>query len=162
MSNFELLTDPTKLIIHDVDLTAATQLLVDPENANPIYIGETISLDGTASTEVYQRTLTAGATAVSYFCWAETGRFDVQGLKKLPLIIGGEFLADTKIFTAGTIAVGDPLQAGDATVDSQTKSGLIEHSAGADTDIVLAFATRLPANNNNYLRIHRVSPFRTA
>jgi hypothetical protein len=138
--------------IHRRSFELATPAILNPNNANPLIMGEFLQLNTS-----YKMARGSGtAAAVPSFCYfAEQGRYETQAIGKGPFLFGGFYEADTKVMDAtlgATIAtVGQPLVIGDISIGGQTRRGLrAVDSAG--TDFVVGYVTRLPADNNGYLR----------
>lgn len=156
---FKLLEDITKVELHPVRLNAATRLLTNPNNANPLEIGEWLELETGITSELWQRS----TGALPSRCWyLERGRTEPQILGKGSVLEAGGWEADTKIFNPAGLTIGAPLKVGNVTVAALTKSGVLLHTMGAATEWVVGYVTRLHAYNNDYLRLHAVSPSRTA
>jgi hypothetical protein len=104
----------------------------------------------------------ARASVRSFPLWAERGRYDVQAMAqgKAPVIWLGHYEADTRVFDAAvTLGSGaaittvmQPLKVATITVDGRNYSGLVGHGGSADTDPVVGYVTRLPADNGGKLR----------
>jgi len=139
--NFDLVTEVQGLLRRD--FAVADRALVNPNNANPLMGGEFLNLDS-----AYKLVRGADGTfGMSLF--SERGRMDVQALGKVTTLMGGTYEADTRVFTAGGLALGGPLQiSASVTVDTLTKSGLAVFSSG----VTIGYVTRLPANNGGKLR----------
>ena len=141
----ELVTDVQMLRRRNYKV--AIRALLSPSNANPIFDGEFMNLDA-----AYK--LVRGADrSFGYMVWDERGRYDVQALGKVTVIHGGGgYEADTMIFTAAGLTLGNPLQISAAVVgpDGQTKSGLANWGGGP----VIGYVTRMPQFNGNKLRFH--------
>ena len=120
-------------------------------SANPLIMGEWLNL-----TTAYTMERGTGTLSVpSYPYFAEEGRYEVQAIDKGPFLYMGPFEADTMVFDGTLIAtVGQALYVGDVTIGSLTRKGLIG-VAGATTEVPVGFVTRLPANNNGWLRMLR-------
>jgi hypothetical protein len=88
----------------------------------------------------------------SYPYIAEQGRYETQAIGKGPILYGGFFEADTLIMDGTGLAVGDALEIQDVAIATLTRRALIEFTTG----YIVGRVTRLPANNNNYLRFIRV------
>ena len=116
----------------------AAELL--PTNANPLVDGEWLEIN--ASYELDRGTANP-STVPSFPVFSEQGRYETQAIGKISTIYLGTFEADTKVFTAGSIAVGDPLTVNDVTFGSLTRRGLIEHTGSG---IIIGYCTRAPSN----------------
>jgi hypothetical protein len=139
--NFELVDDVQSL--RRRDFPVADRTLVNPTNANPLMDGEFMNLNAS-----YQ--LIRGANgSLGFGLFVEKGRFDVQAIGKVTVLMGGTYEADTRVFTASGLTLGGKLQiSASVTVDTLTKSGLANYSSGE----VVGYVTRLPANNGGKLR----------
>jgi hypothetical protein len=126
-------------------------LLRPATSANPLIMGEWLNL-----TDNYK--MERGADDLSVPSWpyfAEEGRYEVQAIDKGPFLYMGGFEADTMVFDGTAItAVGQPLFVGNVTVSSLTRKGL-KGIAAPTTEVAIGFVTRLPANNNGWLRFIR-------
>jgi hypothetical protein len=90
-------------------------------------------------------------TVPSYAFFGEPGRSDMQALGKGTFLFLNPYEADTKIFDVGTLAVGEPLSVWSVDIgDGIARCGLAEKSAGW----IVGYVTRLPINNNGWLRFH--------
>lgn len=133
--------------IHRRSFELADPALLNPNNANPIIEGEFFTLDG--AYKMARGSAFGAVPAWAYF--AEQGRYETQAIGKGPFLYGGFYEADTKVMSATSLAVGDPVVVGDVTIGGLTRRGLVAVNA-AGTDFVVGYVTRLPAANNNYLR----------
>lgn len=125
--------------------------LLDPLNANPLVMGEWLEL--TTNGKKVQRGA-SGATPASVPSWpliVEAGRSDTQSAKKVALAYLGPVEVDTKIMDATGLTVGAAVGVADVTVGALTKRGLKAVGAG----LAVGYVTRLPADNNGYLRVIR-------
>jgi hypothetical protein len=165
--NFELLSDMMLMVRRDIAL--ADKTLANPLNAVALVDGEWMALDSNGKL-VRAITITDAAGTVSahnlnWPLWAERGRYDMQAnsLGKAPVIKGGYFEADTRVFDAslgsGIDAIDQPLKVAVVEIDSRKYSGLMRHAGLADDAAVVAYVEKLPANNGGKLRI--VSGVRT-
>lgn len=160
MSYFRLLEDMTKLRVHPVPFDSTTQAFLNPQNANPLLMGEWVEPVTGGTTEEWQRATGALPCRCYYL---ERGRMEPQILGKGSVIEPGGWEAETQIMTAAGITEGAPLKVS-ATVSfgGVNKSGIILHTGAADADWVIGYAVRLAANNGGYLRFATVSLFRMA
>jgi hypothetical protein len=155
MLNFELKSEFQT--IHRKSFELADNAILNPNNANPLVIGEFLQL-----TTAYKMARGSADGVVPAFCYfAEQGRYETQAIGKGPFLFGGFYEADTKVMDAtleATItAVGQPLMVNDVTIGGVVKRGLSALPATpAGTEYVVGYVTRLPANNNGYLRFIRV------
>ena len=139
--NFELVTELQFLLRRDFYL--ADKTLGKPTNANPLMDGEYLKLD------TAYKLVRAADGDLGFAMFMEKGRFDVQALGKTTVLFAGTYEADTRVFTAAGLTLGGKLQiSASVTVDTLTKTGLANYSAGE----VVGFVTRLPANNGGKLR----------
>jgi hypothetical protein len=141
MLNFELTTELQ--LVHRRDFAVANNAQINPTNANPIIDGEFMEIDSA------YKLIRAGNGKAAFAVFAERGRYDVQAIKKLTVLFGNSYEADTRVFTSAGLVLGGNLQTSNAvTVDAQTKSGLLVWASGP----VIGFVTRLPATNGGRLR----------
>ena len=125
--------------------------IINPNSANPLLMGEWLELN--ASSQLI-RGAGNGATGPSFVCLGERGRTDMQALGKAPVGFMGDYEAETLIMDASGLSVGSALMVNDVTFGSLTRRGLILQAGGG---LTVARVTRLPANNNGYLRFQKVS-----
>jgi len=122
--------------------------LLNFENANPLEHGEWLTIN---ATNKVVRAANPGVRPGPFVLWSEKGRSDTQGARKVPLIMGGTFLGETKIFnTAAPPALGAILEVADVTYLTLTKSGLQTHAAGANP--VIGQVIRTAASNGDWLQ----------
>lgn len=140
-TNFELVTELQGLLRRD--FSVADRTLVDPTNANPILDGEFLFVDNT------YKLVRATAGTAAWVCFMERGRFDVQSIGKLTVLMGPTYEADTKIMNPASITTGCQLSVGNVTYGGQTRSGLVLQ---ASTALVIGYCTRIPTNNGGKLR----------
>lgn len=126
---------------------------INPQATNPLYDGEFLTLAG------YKAKRGSGNGAVpAWACFDLRGQYDVQAAQKVTLLYGGFYEAETSLFTAGSIAEGDPLVVANVTVDGQAKRGLIELPTAAGTYVIVGYASKTPAGGK--LRFISTSPQR--
>lgn len=134
----------------------ATPAILNPNNANPLVMGEFLQLN-----TLYKMARGSADGLLPAFCYfAEQGRYETQAIGKGPFLYMGPFEADTKIMDttleATITAVGQALMVNDVSIGGVNKRGLSALPAvPAGTEYVVGFVTRLPANNNGYLRFIR-------
>lgn len=147
-----------KLVSALQDLDRRSFGLADPTilrpatSVNPLVMGEWLDL-----TSGY--TMQRGAGTLSVPSWpyfAEEGRYEVQAIEKGPFLFMGQFEADSMVFDGTLIsAIGQPLFVGDVTYGGiASRKGLVG-VATPTTEVAIGFVTRLPANNNGWLRFIR-------
>lgn len=137
--------------IHRRPFELATPALLNPNNANPLLDGEFLEL--TAAYRMERGTVNP-AVVPSFAFAAERGRYETQAIGKGPFLYLGDYEADTLIMTATGITLGEQLEVADVTVGGVAgKRGLVQFTTGK----VIGFATRLPVNNNGFLRFIRVA-----
>ncbi len=162
--NFEPVRDV--LPVQRTDFPLADSSLADPMNAVALVDGEWMAINSDYQIERASIIGTPGnaATKRSYPLWAERGRYDVQaiGNRKMPILWLGAWEFDTRIFDAtATVgsgaaisAVDQPVKVATVTIGTRNYTGLVGHGGiGTDSDIVVGFVTRLPANNGGKLRL---------
>jgi hypothetical protein len=139
------------------------ETVADPNSARPAIHGEFFQL-GTGSTK--GKMVRGGNNAVAtpgtpddegtvpaYCYFAEQGRYDVQALKKGPFLYLHSYEADTKVMDGDGLAVGDALSVFDIdTLGTIVRRGLAKTSAG----YTIGYVTRIPADNNGWLRFIRM------
>jgi hypothetical protein len=146
------------------DFALADPTLANPFNATALIDGEWVTLNSSYQIQRPMSISAAGnaATARSFPLWAEKGRYDVQANsgRKMPVIWLGESEWDTRIFDA-TAVVGSgaaittvlqPLKVASVTIGGVIYSGLVGSGGSADSNPIVGYVTRLPANNGGQLR----------
>lgn len=160
--NFTPVTDI--LPIQRRDFALADKSLSDPLNAVALVDGEWVTLDtnykliraSTVSSAVSR------AAVKSFPLFAERGRYDTRAIAdvKMPILWRGEYEFDTRVFDA-SVALGSgaaittvmqPLKAATVVLGTRNYTGLVGHGGSGDTDPVVGYVTRLPANNGGQLR----------
>jgi hypothetical protein len=134
--------------IHRRPFELATPAILNPVDTNPLIDGEFLEL---ATSYKMVRGSANPAAVPSFAYFAEQGRYEVQALQKGPFLYMGWYEADTTVMTAAGIGVGDLLEVADVTIGT-TKRGLVKKTTG----YAVGFATRLPADNNGFLRFVRI------
>jgi hypothetical protein len=146
VENFRLVTPIER--VFKKDLTLADPTLANPNAANPLLDGEWLEYDSS------YKGVRAGGNILTWALWAERGRTDVQGLRKVPVIYMGGYEADTLIMDSTSIALGDKLMVDDVTISSLTKSGLKKHGGGSE--LIIGYVTRIPSSNGQKLRFMQI------
>jgi len=161
--NFEPTTD-VLAAVHRRDFVLADRTLVDPTNALCLVDGEWMAIGVGYKMSRASAVGTPGARASvrSFPLWMERGRYDVQAIAqtKAPVIWLGHYEADTRVYDASVTlgsgaaitSVMQPLKVATITVNGRNYSGLVGHGGSADTDPVVGYVTRLPAENGGKLR----------
>jgi hypothetical protein len=156
------------------DFAMADPTLIQPLNAICVIDGEWLTLNSSYQTIRATDITTVGAVAPvgapfpprSFPLFAERGRYDVQSLSghKVPLLWRGDYEFDTRIFDASATvgagggaaitAVMQPLKVATITFGGRNFTGLVGHGllTSGDTDPIVGYVTRLPANNGGQLR----------
>jgi len=152
MLDFELVSEFTPITrrsfeVATVDANGVT--ILNPNSANPLVLGEWLELSGNTMI----RGSANPAAVPSYCCMGERGRTDMQAIGKAPFLWMGEYEADTLIMTATGITQGEGLEVANVTYGALTRRGLVQFTTG----VIVARCTRVPANNNGYLRFMKVS-----
>lgn len=161
--NFEPVTDTLSLTRRDFPLADAT--LADPLNTTTGTVdGEWMTLNSSYQL-IRGANIAAPGNAATVRCfplWAERGRYDVQAIasRKMPIIFLGQYEFDTRIFDAALVVGGgaaiatvlQPLKVASITIGGRNYTGLVGHGGAADTNPVVGYVTRLPANNGGKLR----------
>lgn len=171
--NFELVSDIIPIVRRDFSL--ATPALADPYNANCLIDGEWMVVNDVNKLQRATDIAVAGAKALSgshkvpsYALFAERGRTDVQALRKPPILYGGWYEAETRIFDATAKStgapevqypaisyVGQPLQVATVILGTRYLSGLVGADVdefGANHPMVVGYVTRLSTTNGGKLR----------
>jgi hypothetical protein len=149
--NFRLISEFQT--IHRRPFELADPLVLDPTSVTPVPLveGEFLQLDAAYKME---RDATTPAVVPSYAFFAEQGRYETQAIQKGPFLYMGDYEADTLIFDGtGITTVGQLVEVRTITVASLSRRGLMVASSG----YVIGHVTRLPANNNGYLRFIRTA-----
>jgi hypothetical protein len=144
--NFKLLT-PWQMQERQT-YKVATRALLDPNNANPLEMGEFLQFD--ASFE-----LVRGDGSVPAFAMLdEKGRTDTQAIGRVTVLLLGHYMADTYVFNNAVPPVlGAALMVDTVTNAARSltnKSGLNTHGGGAE--LTLGYVLRTAATNSGYLR----------
>lgn len=142
--------------------------LADPSLANPLNVvalvdGEWVVVDGNGKCLRATNIASVGDVALqrAYILWAESGRSDVQAIRKMPTLYGGWYEGDTRIFdAAATVAggaaitqIGQALKVATITLGSRNYSGLV--GAAANDPLAVGTVSMLPATNGGWLRYSR-------
>jgi hypothetical protein len=153
MLDFELVSEFTPIMRRAFEvatLDVAGVNITNPNSANPLVLGEFLELN--SSYQMVRGTVN-GATVPAFAVFGERGRTDVQSLKKAPMLYLGPYEAQTKVYDSAGLTLGCALMVNDVTYGGLVRRGLKLHAGGAK---IVGYCTRLPANNNNYLRFYRV------
>jgi len=154
------------LSIQRRDFPLADPTLANPDNANALVDGEWMTLDNNSQLIRAAAIAMAGTAAAlrSWVLFAQRGRYDVQAMAghKTDILWLGDYEADSTVFDAAAAvgmgaavtAVGQGLKVASVTIGGTVFSGLVGHggTAGGDTDPLVGYVTRLPANNGGRLR----------
>ena len=156
--NFEPVSDIMVLWIRDLPL--ANPDLANPLNSVAIVDGEWLTLDTNykwvRATDI--TSLASISTLKSFPCFSELGRSDRLGMsqKKTSAIFRGESEFETRIYDSavGTpiTYVMQPLKVRTIVIGTRNFTGLVGHGGSGDTDAVVGYVTKLPANNGGKLR----------
>ena len=135
--------------IHRRPFELVDPTILNPTVTNPLIDGEWLELD----TAVYQMKRGSANPAIvpSFAYFAEQGRYEVQAIKKGPVLYMGWFEADTTVMLSTGIVVGSPLEVADVDIGGVNKRGLVLRTTG----FIVGYATRLPSANGGYLRFIR-------
>lgn len=162
--NFEPVRDV--LPVQRADFALVDPTLADPLNAVALVDGEWMVLNATG--DKIQRASVIGtpgnaAASRSYPLWAERGRYDVQAIggRKMPLLWLGSWEFNSRIFDAAAVVgsgaaitlVDQPLKVATVTIGTRNYTGLVGHGGSGDSNIIVGYVTRLPANNGGKLRL---------
>ena len=129
--------------------TPADSSLLGPSASNPLLFGEWLTINSDYEAARPSASPAPDTIPGPYVLFTDQGRSDTQAIYggRIPLIIIGSFLADTKIFT-GTPSVGAKLEVANITYSGATKSGL----QAATTGRVIGYVMKTAASNNGYLQ----------
>lgn len=164
--NFEPVSDLLKTQVRDFAL--ADKTIAEPLNTTALVDGEWFVIDTNYKAVRAASVAGAGnvATQTSYVCFAERGRSDVlaSAARKIPLVLMGDYEADTRIFDASVAlsggaaitTVGQPLKVASISIGGKIVCGLVGAVAG-DAEPIVGRVTRLPANNGGKLRFIKAS-----
>lgn len=163
--NFRPVGDVLPVVRRDFPL--ADKTLVNPDNTLVLTDGEWMTLDSSyklvRAADVAAAGNAAAATNLQFPLWAEQGRYDVQAMaeRKPPVLWMGGWEFETRVFDPAAVVNGgaaisalwQPLKVASITIGARVYSGLVGHAGAADTDLVVAYVTKLPADNGGWLRI---------
>jgi hypothetical protein len=150
------------------DYALADKTLADPLNAVALVDGEWMTLNSSAQAIRASTIGSVGnaATILSFPLFAERGRTDImaQADRKVPLIIFGDYEADTRIFDAAAVVgsgaaittMFQGLKVATITLGSRNYTGLVGHGGAADANPIVAYVSKLPAVNGGKLRFMRL------
>lgn len=152
------MTTNMKLVSEFQTINRRSFEFADPQVLNPNSVSPVPLVDGefmelTATDYKMIRGAADPAVGPSYAFWAEQGRYETQAIQRGPFLYGGFYEADTLIMDATGLVVGDGLEVGDVTVATLARRGLQEFTSG----FIIGHVTRLPANNNGFLRFVRTN-----
>jgi len=150
--NFELLSDISTTTRRDF-LADETTASLNPLDANPLVDGEWVEI--TDAGKVGRGT--GSGRACVYPVYAEKGRYDVQALRKVPVLMLHEYEAETTICDpASPLAVGDMLKVGTVLTN---KRGILRATGGvgASGEVIVGICTKLFSGLNK-LRFQRIPP----
>jgi len=151
--NFKLISEFQTIHRRPFEMSAPE--ILDPNGLRPIVDGEFLSLTATTYKMKRDGDNNAGtpdpSAAPTFAYFAERGRYEVQALAKGPFLYLGWYEADTKIMDAGGAAVGDALEVVDIDIGGIIRRGLKKATGG----YVVGYVTRLPTENNGWLRFIR-------
>jgi hypothetical protein len=145
-NNFKLTSEFQTLGRRSFPLADPT--ILNPTNAQPLVDGEWLQLN--TSYQMARGTVNP-AIVPSFAYFAEQGRYETQALGKGPFLYLNSYEADTLIMDATGLVVGDALEVADVTIGGIVRRALQEYTSG----LIVGYVTRLPANNNNYLRFFK-------
>lgn len=142
--HFRLRTEVQTLTRRDFSMVDST--LLNPNNANPLEMGEWLMLDSSS-----YKLVRSDGSLPSWVCFTERGRSDVQAIGKVTTLFLGTYEAETLIYDSTSLVVGSPLKA-DAAIsyNSLNRAGLKLHAGGGDTDHVLGYVMQV--SSGSYLR----------
>jgi hypothetical protein len=158
VQNFRLVSEFQTIHRRPFELAAPATL--KPTDVRPMVDGEFLQLDtaykmarGGDNTITTPPTPDSEGTVPAFAYFAERGRYETQAIQKGPFLYLGPYEADTMIMYGTGLSLGDKLSVFDIDIGGIVRRGLFKATAGG---YVVGFVTRLPANNNNWLRFIRV------
>lgn len=141
--HMELVTELLPLLRRDF----YTDLSLNPDAAEPLVDGEWLQLLDNYKCGRALSPLAAEPVVPNYPVWAERGRYDIQAIGKVPLLMGPLYEFDTDIVNSSHgFQVGDPAVVATVTAAGGSKKGLIKPSGTGVQHLVVAWCTRLPAS----------------
>lgn len=150
IQNFKLMSEFQT--IHRRPFEMATPAILDPTNIRAVVDGEFFTQD-TAYKMVRGGDNNAGTPDIgivpAFVYAAQKGQTDVQAIQKAPFLYLNSYEADTLIFLGTSLAQGSPLMVRDVDIGGIIRRGLGLATTGA---FIVGYVSRLPANNNNFLR----------
>ena len=146
---FRLITPASLVEVRDESLT--DESLFDPNDTNPLLMGEWLEYTSGSKDKKMARTTTG--TIIPFAVYGEKGRTDMQAAKKAPILFMGPYSAESLIIDpAGAWGLGCKLMAASVTYDGKTRAGLKVHAGAAE---VVGRLLRTPTNNGGWLRFIR-------
>lgn len=159
------------LPVQRANFPLADPAIADPLNAVALVDGEWMALNATGT--AIARAADVGtpgdvATGLSYPVWNERGRSDVlaTGERRTVVLWLGSWEFNTRIYDAAAAVSGgaaittidQPLKVATITIGGRNYVGLVGHggspaTGGADTEPIVGYVTKLPADNNGQLRV---------
>ena len=146
--------------------------LADPMNAAALVDGEWVTLDADSKLVRAATFATEGdpSTSLSWPLWNERGRTDVQALgeRRSVVLWLGSWEFDTRIYdvtaningsgNTGITAMRQAVKVATITIGSRNYCGIVGHdggpqAGGTDTQPIVGYVTKLPADNGGKLRI---------
>lgn len=131
---FEILTPLKGLNILSKSIADA-DLLKPTQTANYLVGGEWLVLDGSDKAERPSADPSTGEVG-PYVFFSDPGRSDTQASGKVPLVMTGDYVARTKLFT-GNPTAGQSLEVTQAAYDGQNRSVLQAQTTGKTVAYVM-------------------------
>jgi len=152
--NFKLVSEFQT--IHRRSFVISPTAILNPNNAQPLVDGEWLALgDAINGLGDYQmgRDSVTPSIVPSYCYFGEQGRYETQAIGKGPVLFMGEYEADTLIMDPTNVLVGSALEVANVTI-----GGIVRRALQlTNTGYTVARCTRLPGNNNGFLRFRSVN-----
>lgn len=128
------------------DFSLVDTTLLNPNNSNPLEMGEWLMLDSSS-----YKLVRSDGSLPSWVSFVERGRSDTQAIGKVTVLFLGTYEAETLVYDSAGLVVGSPLKA-DAAISylSLSKSGLKLHGGGGDSDHVIGYVMQV--QSGGYLR----------
>jgi len=156
MRYFKLVTPFGDIMTRNFEIGAD---LVNPLASEPVLEGEWLQLDTSYHATRFindANHVDAGADnageVISFPLFAESGRYDVQALKKVPLLFLHGFEADSHLVDLTNLYIGAPLEVAD--IEFPAGSGVDRRALrlATGTHFVVGYVTRLFTDKVRFIR----------
>jgi hypothetical protein len=144
---FELVTELQTLTRRD--FPAADETSLNPLSVRPLVEGEWLELDSNYKLarggDNNAGTPDEGLSMNSFVVHTERGRYDVQAIRKVNVLMLGMYEADTQIVDTAGLALGDALTVQDISIGGVVRRGLKKAGATAGR-VVVGYVSKLYAS----------------